>query len=260
MNSEKTDVELIKNIVNILNSKTEDNCDFNIDEAWETFVNEYSESSPIYSTELLPNSEISAEAPRPLIKLLPFLRTAIVAAILLSLLIGSAYAAGLNIFKIVADWTSEVFGFIHSEPQEDVTAQISPQAKEGDISSDLKTVLAEYGIVEKLVPNYLPEGFEQTEFYVDETEGGNNFTAVFAKGEESICIQIQEYKANGLGTVYEKDEGNPEIYKKGGISHYIMTNMGIYKAVWLNGKFECTISGLTEKNELIKIIDSIYEE
>lgn len=63
------------------------------------------------------------------------------------------------------------------------------------------------------------------------------------------------------GTEYEKDADDPEEYSKNGVTHYIMTNFGDYFAVWLSGNMECSIyiAGGSTKDELIKIIDSIYE-
>lgn len=260
MNSENTDVNLIKKTLSILNLKSSNsNSDCNVDEAWESFIHEYPASAPVYSYEPVHNFEPSEKA-RPIKKGLPFLRTAIVAAVLISLLIGSSYAAGYNIIKIVAEWTSEVFSFVHSGPQEEDIGLASSEDEVHSKTADLKTALTEYGIKEQLAPNYLPEGFEQTEFYVDEMGGGKIFTAIFLKGDESICIQIQKHELNGLGTDYQKDDVTPKIYEEGGISHYIMTNMGNYKAVWVNGHFECSISGLKDESELIKIINSIYKE
>ena len=38
-----------------------------------------------------------------------------------------------------------------------------------------------------------------------------------------------------------------------------MTNMGREKAVWLTGNYECGITGDISRDELISILDSIYE-
>ncbi|MGI5986298.1 MAG: hypothetical protein ACOX7O_10690 [Oscillospiraceae bacterium] len=52
----------------------------------------------------------------------------------------------------------------------------------------------------------------------------------------------------------------PEVYESGGISHYIMTNMDSYAAAWTNGSLEGGIFGPKTKNDLLKMIDSIYKE
>jgi hypothetical protein len=49
-------------------------------------------------------------------------------------------------------------------------------------------------------------------------------------------------------TVYEKEE----------ITHYIMTNLSQYTAAWLNGDLECSIFGDISKEDIIRMIDSIY--
>lgn len=60
--------------------------------------------------------------------------------------------------------------------------------------------------------------------------------------------------------VFAKDDGSPEIYTKNGIEHYIFTNEGSYRATWLNQNVQCEIIKVVEKAELLKMIDSIYEE
>lgn len=59
---------------------------------------------------------------------------------------------------------------------------------------------------------------------------------------------------------YEKDFDDPEIYKANGIDHYIMTNMGEFLTVWQVGSLEVSISGVPTREELVKMIDSIYED
>ena len=49
-----------------------------------------------------------------------------------------------------------------------------------------------------------------------------------------------------------------EIYIKNGIEHYITTNVGEYRAVWSNSGLICEIHCVPTREELIRMIDSIY--
>ena len=57
--------------------------------------------------------------------------------------------------------------------------------------------------------------------------------------------------------IYEKDSEGVVIYQKDGIDYYIISNLNTISAVWKYSSFECQISGNIEKEDLIKMIDSI---
>ena len=42
------------------------------------------------------------------------------------------------------------------------------------------------------------------------------------------------------------------------IVHYIMSNVNVRVAAWVNGTCECSITGPLTEQEMITIIDSIY--
>ena len=46
----------------------------------------------------------------------------------------------------------------------------------------------------------------------------------------------------------------------GGVSHYIMSNLGDYTAVWTVENYECSISGNISVDTLKKMIESIYNQ
>lgn len=186
-------------------------------------------------------------------------RAAAVAAVFaLMLMVGTitAYALGYDVFGAIATWTKETFIFTYVTDFEEESS--IPHKNIGECR-DLQEALDEYGVTEKLAPTYVPKGYEQIEFKIYDEDDNLNIVNAFIKDDRTIIISITK-NVSSSGAKYQKDEGDPEIYEAGGIKHYIMTNMGNYKAVWNSGEFECGISGLVEKDELIKMIDSIYEE
>ena len=72
--------------------------------------------------------------------------------------------------------------------------------------------------------------------------------------------QIFYHKSQIYSTLYEKDEGNVEVYTTNGIEHYIFSNLSVYTAAWCIDDLECSISTSLPKSDLTKAIDSIYEE
>ncbi|MBQ4040697.1 MAG: hypothetical protein IJC91_06120 [Oscillospiraceae bacterium] len=75
-----------------------------------------------------------------------------------------------------------------------------------------------------------------------------------------IILWFNKPQYTGTGYEYEKDPGRPKEYITNGITHYLMTNDGLWQALWTNGSFECCISGVESKEELVRMIDSIYEK
>jgi|GEM_PF-2473176 len=168
----------------------------------------------------------------------------------------TAHTFGYDLWGAAAEWTRETFGFIYqsdSQVQKDVSGQ------NNGVFTDMQSALDEYGITAKLLPAYIPEGYEQENFIVDDWGDGvvHFYVSYRTKGRESLLII--SVKQGLLGADHQKDAEDPEIYVSGGVQHYLMTNMGEYKVVWSHDNYESNISGLSDKDELIRIIDSIYE-
>ncbi|MDR1159154.1 MAG: DUF4367 domain-containing protein [Syntrophomonadaceae bacterium] len=253
MMSSHTDVEFIKRINAVLNEKTARQPDCNINEKWREFASEHAQSEPLNTVDI-PLNAAKTSHPVVLRKRRSLTQVAIAAAIVIALLFGgtvTAQAFGLDIWEVLAEWTSEIFKFSANSSPDNTSNSFSETSKE---FHDLQTALDSYGISDKLVPKYLPVGFEQVDFMYDDNSG-LMVIAIFSDGVETIIVQYSLFQGNR----FQKDDSNPEIYEVSRVQHYIMTNMGSYKTVWINGKIECSISGLENKEDLIKMVDSIYE-
>jgi len=104
--------------------------------------------------------------------------------------------------------------------------------------------------------NYVPEGYEYLKYWEAHAFYGLGAILKYSNGENTINLEY--YSTYGDGKTYFKDEGDPEEYVVREITHYIMTYNGEWKAIWKNGSVECCISGVESREELIKMIDSIY--
>ena len=222
-----------------------------VDKAWEDFQQNYTYSEPIHTLEQDDPQPISSE---PRKKRLKRFGIGLIAAVLIVTLGATISASAFNfdIFKAVAKWTSETFGFAFED------ADSAPDAQEGNMNEALIPLwdaLIEGGISDPRLPTYLPEGFEQTEI----TDSGDGFwCAAYQSGDDMIHIQISRVKGVNNARV-QKDDIEPDPYIWNDIEFYIMTNMGEWVATWSSGSYEYYLSGSSE-SELKQMIKSIHEE
>lgn len=256
--SDEPDIGLIKRVNQVLKNKTEENSEFDVNAKWREFETDYVGNEPLYdiTDEPAENQTQIPTAPR---KIRPSIGAAVAMIAVVVLLSGTltAYALGYDVIEAIASWTKETFSF--TQQTDMAPSEVTPSEDVTQIS-DLQSALCEYGITEKLVPTYIPNGYEQTEFYVDTSNRCTLFTSVLDNGNDTIIIQIRQYSSAKDRADYEKDIEDPEVYTIDDIPHYIMTNMGEYRAIWVNGMHEVNISGVKTKKELEKMIGSIYEE
>ena len=225
-----------------------------VDKAWEQFqfLSENDNKSSVMVS--LPVIEKQRRSPRAIV------RAAIIAAVIVgALFVGSitAYALGFDFWKVVIKWGRETFGFRTEE-------QIIQQDRNPGILdteyTDLASALLGHGINNQVMPT-LPEGFELMQLDVISQSDKLIFYATYSFGDRDLMIKILD-----LYTIpnsdYEVDESNSreiEEYMYNRIRHNITTNLGEYRAAWMNGKLECSISGDISREELIQMIKSIYQ-
>lgn len=249
--SEETDVGLIKRINTALETRFGQKSEYDVDAKWHEFIEYYAGTEPLYEVEKTFCEDQASIVTPPRRLRHPFLATA--AAILVVVFMSgtfTAYALGYDVFEAMATWTKEIFSF---------TQQTEPSPSQTYVTSDLQAALAEHGITEKLVPTYLPEGYEQAESFIESADNSTVFISVYRSTEDKIVVKIRQHISLSNRADYEKDGANPEIYEVNGIPHYIMTNMDEYYAAWTNGSYEVNILGPKTKSELTKMIDSIYK-
>lgn len=236
----------------------------NVNKAWKSFMEDY---YPIpCDGKTIPKekfSEITADrnktktaSPKRKKPINLFTRTASVAAIVaVVLLIGTvtAYAMGINLWSVIAQWTDETFNFSASEQTKEPVITHKAQLE----YNSLPDALIANDIKVPLVPKWIPEGFEQTELQVC-SKPFLVFCATYTCSKKVICINISEADPNGMN-IYQKDKESVSEFVADGITHYIMSNLSLNKAIWQNGSFECSISGDVSKEELERMITSIYE-
>ena len=85
---------------------------------------------------------------------------------------------------------------------------------------------------------------------------------VLLLGRAEDTILLRYILADDVPDVYfAKDDGEPEEYCSGGVTHYLTANEGRVRASWIpeDGNLVCSITTTEERSELLRIIDSIYQ-
>lgn len=173
-----------------------------------------------------------------------------------------------SIFEMLGTWTSQQFTMISSDsgpggPTEDFEGA---QVFEETAGDELRQVLAEHGITEKVVPTWMPEGFKiRGDVFVKEFPALNEiqFFVLYSNDSDSLSITVIDHIGNPQNKIYEKTADSPTVYHAGGIQHHLFEssdNLGSLSAAWYNGNIECALNTTLPESELKQIIDSIYEE
>ena len=165
-------------------------------------------------------------------------------------------------FQMVGRWTSEVFTFENTyegDIPKDTGTEITAPLENTKYTS-MEEALAAYGITEKVVPTKFPENLAVAAIDVSKSEHGNfvKFCAVYQGGDHYLILQIRQISDANTES-FEKDSYDVTEYVKDGIRHYFYTNMGSNCVTWFNGNLECSIGTDISKDDLIAVVDSIYE-
>ena len=181
------------------------------------------------------------------------IRTAIVAAVLCVLLLGSSLIASSSCFdfwETLVEWGRETFGF---------NSAAIPMERDSlyTESNDPRDVLLKHDISVPLIPTWMPEGYEFQEIEFMETPMRTVFYVKYTNGNQWIGMSIALLSSTPA-QAYEKDDDNTIIYYKNEIDHYIVKNLEEITVAWAVGSYECSIRGPISVEEAQNIIDSIY--
>jgi hypothetical protein len=206
-------------------------------------------------------------------------------ALLAVLILGSIFtqAHDINVVKLLIAWTEEGFtvsnGHNKDKPAED--GEGAPKADDSSVIKPSANVLSyywdimdSYNIDEDIIVKWLPEDCEFGGFNYSDSAAGKSWYFYFPAWKHfidpdmgfdgsrvgNIQILVNE-RLNGAGTaLYEKDENPVTEYVIDGVTYYLMTNLSRQVAVWQNGVYDCSITGDISREELIKIVYSLYSK
>ena len=182
-----------------------------------------------------------------------------VAAVLVAVLILAvgtsitAEAFQIDIWGKFATWTKEIFQFT------DIPQGTTAANPEKDYNAELKSLqdaLNDEGIKEKLVPTWMPEGYNNTDLKTISTPRVRNISAVYEKNGSELVINIRQTIGVPAHQV-EKNDDLLETYVVDGMEYYIFSNTETLQTAWSIGEFECIITGKITLEEMKMMIDSI---
>ena len=235
--------------------------EYNAEAAWEELI--HTDAEPLYTLEEDTASNHPEPAVSPRKKYFRALsrRSAIVAAILAAIMgaLVTAQALGVNVFGVVARWTTEIFRFTdRSVPY--ATVQTNPLAEGETRNYDtLQDAVDDFGIDTPLAPTWIPERFSLSEVTAtNTTKIGISIFAIYSGENGYLRIYFNETSFHDYGIIEKNYEGARDV-PISGLHHYILSDKEKGKAIWWNGELVCRISGSVTEQELELIIKSIYK-
>lgn len=248
--------ERIEYILEVITRREQDKIKTNLsapEPSWEKFLQKHPDIETKAS--LKKNNESITEsmpAKQPAKKARFLRRIGSIAAIFVCiLLVGtvSAYAAGIDLPEIIAEWTRETFRFIY--------ATDSGQ-EERVIPEELEAIYNELSIYapNQPFPEYFPEGYKLDEKHFDYIGNFRVVNAFLSNGEKNIIIDYVIHFSNDNAVEYEKTDVSPDIIIVGDIEYYLFPNLENWIVCWVNGNVEGSIY-MQSKDELIKIVESM---
>lgn len=241
------DVPLLMYVSEVIRKRnTPDPCRKTPEEAFETFKTQYLEAEPYAQTREDRGTAI----------LMPvwFRRLASMATVAVLLLAGiwTVGAYKEDFYMEIAQWTKDTFYF---QPEPDGSGPVSDKPPV-EVFSSLETALEYHNITMPMVPQYIPEGYEQTDLIVDSRPVWNVFLAVYRReGEKPLKIKITQYHEAAVAH-YEQSEFL-EMYESGGVVYYLYRDGTSLGAAWAVKNLYGMISGPLTIEELKAMVDSI---
>lgn len=246
------DVELLLYVMEVLADRRRNNNSFTgktAREAFESFKQNYlPEEVTFYSA---PEEKKSDRKP------LYWLRSlAAVAAVLVFVVLGSvtANAFGFDLWRAVAVWAQETFRL-----ESGVKAESElPEVDRNREYRSLEEALYDMEDAQGIVPTWIPEGYELTEIIIDETPLQKCYVAVYQYDNMKMKISVRSYQ-NGYPEQIEQNDGTEETYISGENIYYFFEDIDSLQTVWINGSYECYISGELTVEQMQIMIDSILK-
>ncbi|WP_312636532.1 DUF4367 domain-containing protein [Oscillibacter sp.] len=244
---------------------------FDVDAGWKDFQKNYCPTreesihvnSNIQQNELVHKNkneeQADLKAPQPKRAGHRFLRIITIAAAVVCLCAVAANAFEINIFKMFAQWTQDIFQF-HTEEVSSQGAEFT-SGTELDTSQTLEDALTEAGITRPASPKWIPEGFafSGVKSYLD--IGEPMYTALYEDEttDRTVIVSVIVHE-HPQAAIQEKGSSQVTVYQSGGVDHYIMQNEDALVATWFVDNLECSITGKIAESEMETMINSIYEE
>ncbi|MGO5096226.1 DUF4367 domain-containing protein [Agathobaculum sp. LCP25S3_E8] len=128
------------------------------------------------------------------------------------------------------------------------------------VNADLLQTVKAFGVSDKVIPTWLPEGFTQEYIQItkDHLSQTTDFFANYLNGERNLSVCISSIHTDS-NAVIEKDDRPVIEYEVHNVNWYIMHNLDNINATTVVGDREVLFYGTVTVDEMKKVIDSVYE-
>lgn len=250
---EESDTDVLFYVMEVLaKRRKERNEGKSPEEALESFKKHYNTENEISS-----DSERVPAAPKRS-GIGHWMKGLIAAAAVFAFVIGgslTANAMGFDLWEVIAKWTQETFHFGYVSETVDNNA---PSPNYMQPYSSLQAALDKFNITDNLIPTWIPDGYVEVDVQTENTPLQRRIFAKYQSDDSEFRIRIVDY-VNNAPTQLEQSDQLLEVYAYGGIDYYIFNNEDQLQAVWINGSYECYISGTLTLSEIKDMINSLGE-
>lgn len=161
-----------------------------------------------------------------------------------------------SIFDVFFRWTESIFEFF--SPGEDKPSNTYTFETDHPGLQQLYEEVTALGVTKPVVPMWVPEGYILTELKTIHMPGGNKVRSVLKKGDGVFTLSYR-VSADIVASEHEKEDPAVETYDYADMRHFIMENDENISVAWTVDGAECSISTDLEKEEVYKMIKSIYK-
>ena len=198
-------------------------------------------------------------APRPQRRPAAIAALALASVLLLSL---AAQAMGLKVWDHIFGWNDEQLNItVWGDGQDDAlpAATLPPGY---DTGNAFRKALIDQKMYPRL-PAFVPEGFSLDRVMVhDEDEDYISVISQYKSGERVLMFYVEKVilDENAVMSIFaEKDEGELEIFEKGGLRFFLYTNLSHVVLDWFERPYMMGISGEISREDMHKMINSIAQ-
>ena len=158
-------------------------------------------------------------------------------------------------WEMLQRWTSTVLVYFSGEGKKAEVEYIFETNNPG--LQQVYDAVVELGVMDPVVPMWLPEGAELTNLEAIKTPMLSGLGAHFVHNEIDIVYKVDVYEGEPAHQHY-RDDAHYEEYERNSTIHYIMQNNGWWVAVWTKDNIECSIALDGQEDTLRRILESIY--
>lgn len=163
-----------------------------------------------------------------------------------------------SIFDVFFRWTESIFEFFSpDENKPKPPAEYVFQTEHPGLQQIYDEVTA-LGVTKPIVPMWVPEDCALKELKVIRMPDGNKVHVVLQSDGNAIILAYR-ISENIIASKFEKEDPAVETYECAEVQHFIMENDENISVTWTVGGAECSISTDLEKEDIYKLIKSIYK-